>query len=120
MTCFAANAAMRPKSSGVALLLADDGALLVEERHEDGDVAGLAVELGAGALGQLARGRGVLGVGGQDRLLDDPHEFVEGDLLLALDRPQQSEIDVHAGLHIQLSPARPAAGTLQRYRMPRR
>ena len=31
----------------------------------------------------------------QERLLDDPHEFVEGDLPLALDRPQQSQIDVH-------------------------
>ena len=63
--------------------------------HEDGDVAGLAVEFGASALRQFAGGRGVLGVGGQDRLLDDPHELIEGDLLLALDRPQQSEIDVH-------------------------
>ena len=45
---------MRPKSSGVRLLLADDGAFFVEERHEDGDVAGLAVEDGASALRQLA------------------------------------------------------------------
>jgi hypothetical protein len=60
----------------------------------------------------------VLGEGGQNRLLDDPDEFVEGNLLLALDRPQQSQIDIHTGLHIQLSPAPPAAGTLQRYRMP--
>jgi len=45
----------------------------------------------------------VLGVGGEDRLLDDAHEFLEGNLLLALDRPLQSQIDVHRCLPIQLS-----------------
>ena len=39
---------------GRALLFADDGALLIEQRDEDGDMTGLAVEFGASALGQLA------------------------------------------------------------------
>ena len=52
----------------------------------------------------LAVGGDVLGVGGQDGLLDDRDEFVEGDRLLLLDPPQQTQIDVHDGLPIQLSP----------------
>ena len=84
--------------------LADDVALVVVLGHEDGDMAGLAVEV-------HARGRrlvavtvpvvglvGVLQVGGQDRLLDDLHELVERDLLLALHETQDAEVDVHAGL----------------------
>ena len=39
---------------GGRLLLADDGALVVEQRDEDGDVAGLAVEVRACAFGKLA------------------------------------------------------------------
>ena len=88
MTCLAAKAAMRPKSSGVVSSSPMTAPSSSMSGHEDRDVAGLAVEDGAGALGQLARGGGVLGVGGQDRLLDDAHELVEGDLLLALNRPQ--------------------------------
>ena len=41
---------------------------------------------------------GVLQVGGQDRLLDDLHQFVERDLPLALHETQDAEVDVHAGL----------------------
>ena len=95
MTCFAAKAAMRPKSSGVVSSSPMTAPSSSMSGTKIGDVAGLAVEHGASALRQLAGRRGVLGVGGQDRLLDDPHELIEGDLLLSLDRPQQSQIDVH-------------------------
>src|SRR5690606_15805284 len=76
--------------------LADDLAVLVALGHVDGHVAGLAVELGAGARGRvLAR---VLEVGRQDGLLDDLNEFVEGDLALSLHEPQHGEVDVHVSL----------------------
>jgi hypothetical protein len=84
MTCFAANAAIRPKSLGFA----DDVAFLVLLGHEDGHVAGLAVEVHARsgrlvtvpvAVVGLVR---VLQVGGQNRLLDNLHQLVEGNLPL--------------------------------------
>ena len=74
---------------GRGLLFADDRALVVDERQEDRDVTGLAVQDRACSVGQFARGGGVLRVGGQDRLLDDAHELIEGDLLLSLNRPQE-------------------------------
>ncbi len=70
---------------------------------QHGDVAGLAVEVDANALGRDAVGGDVLGVRGQDRLLDDGDEFFEGDRLLLLDPSQQTQFDVHDGLSIQLS-----------------
>ena len=83
--------------------LADDVALVVELGHEDGHVTGLAVEVDARAGGWSMwpcgdRLVGVLQVGGQDRLLDDLHQLVEGDLSLALHETQDAEVDVHAGL----------------------
>src|SRR5690606_41892719 len=83
--------------------LADDVALLVELRHENRDMAGLAVEHDAGlrrlvvaALVVVIRSR-VLEVGREDGLLDDLHEFLERDLALALHEPQHSEVDIHGG-----------------------
>ena len=88
---------------GVLLLFADDGALVVGHGRHHRDVAGLVVELGAGASGQLAGLGRVLRVGGQHRLLDDPHQFRERNLFLTLDRTQQSKINLHSSLPIQLS-----------------
>ncbi len=84
MTCFAANAAMRPKSSGLSTASPIDLALVVELGHVDGDVTGLAIELDAGT--RLGSGIRVLEVRGEDRLLDDDDEFLERDLALALHR----------------------------------
>ena len=81
---------------GAVDLLADDLAVLVPLGQVDVDVTGLAVEFGTSArLGGLAR---VLEVGGEDRLLDDLNEFLEGDLALALHEAQYAEVDVHEGL----------------------
>src|SRR5690606_1291697 len=92
-----------PEVLGVLLLLAHDGALVVGDRREHGDVAGLAVELGAGAVGHLAGLRDVLRVCGQHGLFDDRSQLIERNLLLAFDRTQQSQIDLHSSLPIQLS-----------------
>ena len=54
MTCFAAKAAMRPKSSGVVSSSPITAPSSSMQRQEDRDVTGLAVQLGAGAFGQLA------------------------------------------------------------------
>src|SRR5690606_9317540 len=104
---------------GRGLLLADHGAGVVLHGHVDADMTGLAVELRASPLRDLTRLGDVLSVGGEDRLLDDPHELVERDLLLTLDGAQQPEIDVHSGLPIQLSSASGSPISLRRYRTAR-
>ncbi len=91
---------------GSGLFFADDGVVVVRHGNENTDMAGLPVHHHTGTIRRLARGRRVLAVGGQNRLLDDAHEFVEGDFLLPLDRLQQSEIDIHGDLPIQLSSTR--------------
>ena len=78
--------------------LADEIALVVEFGHVHGNVPGLPVQLDAGLRGlriALVRLVGVLQVGGQNRLLNDLHEFVERDLPLALHHPQDCQVDVH-------------------------
>jgi hypothetical protein len=93
--------------------LADDVALLVVLGHVDRDVPGLAIEVRAGALrvrvAVLAR-VGVLEVGHQDRLLDDLHQFIERDLLLALHHAEHAEVDVHRRPPLFSSSSAPTCG----------
>lgn len=80
-----------PEAVGGVVVLPDRLALVVELRHEDGDVAGLAVDFHACPR---LRARGLL-IGGEQRLLDRLDEHVEGDLLLTLQHPQDAQVDVH-------------------------
>ena len=93
MTCFAANAEMRPKSSGLSTASPMTSPSSSQLGDVDRDVSGLAVELDACA--DLRGLIGVLEVRGQDRLLDDADELLERDLALALHEPQHGEVDVH-------------------------
>jgi hypothetical protein len=68
------------------LCLADDFAVLVQLRHEDAHVSRLSVE-GHARLRVAVLGfdrSGVLEVGRENRLLDDHHEFFEGNFAFAL------------------------------------
>src|SRR5699024_5048641 len=108
-----------PEVLGVLLLFTDDGTVVVPHRGEHGDVARLSVELGTCTLGKLTVLRRVLRERGQHRLLDDRGEFIERNLLLALDRTQQGQIDLHSSLPIQLSVGQSLAPTrCRRYPMP--
>ncbi len=73
--------------------LSDHGALVVEFGHEDAHRAALAVELDARLRG--IRLADVLEIRGQNGLLDDPHELVEGDFPLALHQAQHAQVDIH-------------------------
>src|SRR5690606_9805906 len=98
------------------VLLPDHGALVVLDRLQHGDVAGLAVEFDAHPCSRFAFSGDVLEVGGEDGLFDDGDEFIEGDRLLLLDPAQHPQLDVHIGLPIQLSPPHPARPvSVQRY-----
>jgi hypothetical protein len=66
-------------------------ALLVQLGGEHRDVAALAVQLDPGVLLRA----GCLVVGREQGLLDGFDEDVEGDLLLALQHPEDAQVDVH-------------------------
>jgi hypothetical protein len=87
-----------PEVARAVLGFADDVAVFVVLRHPHRHVAGLAVELHArrNRVARLVIGRTrVLEVSGEDGLLDDVNEFVEGDLALALHEPQHAQVNVH-------------------------
>ena len=93
-----------PEVTRAVLRLADDISFVIELGNEDGHMTGLAIEVDT-RCGRLIRVAvmvvgliGVLQVGGQDRLFDDRHQLVEGDLSFAFHETQDAEVDVHAGL----------------------
>ena len=80
-----------PEALGGVVVLRDLVALVVELRGEHRDVAALPVELHPRLL---HRARGLV-VRREQRLLDGLDEDIEGDLLLALERAQDRQVDVH-------------------------
>ena len=85
-------AAIRPKPSGVSSNSRSDDAVLVGLGGPDRDVPGLAVELDPRLA---ARALGVV-VGDEEGLLDRLDDQVEREVLLADERLQCADVDVHA------------------------